>query len=541
MKSLLPVVPCLRRVMPTEGLTMFALLAGLAAPVAAQLQFQELPRRSLPANLANDTNAVVLADVDGDGDLDLVRGGGRISLLLNHGGTFTDVTATTMPPRDASALALGDVDGDGDLDIAACTGTGIALFSNNGSGLFTEVIATNLPPDGGNALALGDVDGDGDLDLVVANFGQQNRLYLNNGSGVFTDATAARMPIDSDGTTCLAFGDVDGDGDLDLVFGNSLPAWDVWSSPGGVQNRLYLNDGTGTFLDATATHLPSVVDNTAAVELGDVDGDGDLDLVVGNLGLGVMDPFFPWFVGGEPNRLYLYDGAGAFTDVTATNMPLLGDRTRALALGNVDGDGDLDLIVAESWLGYGAGANYYVEYEQNRLLLNDGTGRFVDATATRMPADLDDTTSLALGDVDGDGDLDVVFGNWPGPSPSDRLDFNLQRQIDAPQAPRIGQTYSLDAYARYGQPSLVDIAVPYLSLATASIPLPPFGTLGIDPTQMLALPPILIPQPAGVGSVSVAVPNDPGLIGLPIYMQALLVPYPLPARLSNVVSDVVVR
>ena len=114
MKSLLPVVPCLRRVMPTEGLTMFALLAGLAAPVAAQLQFQELPRRSLPANLANDTNAVVLADVDGDGDLDLVRGGGRISLLLNHGGTFTDVTATTMPPRDASALALGDVDGDGD-------------------------------------------------------------------------------------------------------------------------------------------------------------------------------------------------------------------------------------------------------------------------------------------------------------------------------------------------------------------------------------------------------------------------------------------
>lgn len=139
------------------------------------------------------------------------------------------------------------------------------------------------------------------------------------------------------------------------------------------------------FADLGKRHLPADLDQTRAFAFGDVDGDGDLDLVVGN-----------W---GQQNRLYLNSGAGTFTDVTASRMPVDGDNTTSLVLGDVDGDGDLDLVIG----------NFQ---QQNRLYRNDGTGTFTAATTVPLPLDSDRTTSVAMGDVDGDGDLDLVFGNF---------------------------------------------------------------------------------------------------------------------------------
>ena len=116
-------------------------------------------------------------------------------------------------------------------------------------------------------------------------------------------------------------------------------------------------------------HIPPNSDDTYAVVLGDVDGNGDLDLVLGN--------------GGQQNRLYLNDGTGTFADATATRMPPDSDFSKAVALGDVDGDGDNDLVFGNSG-------------QQNRLYLNDGTGRFTDATAARMPPDSDHTFAVAL-------------------------------------------------------------------------------------------------------------------------------------------------
>ncbi len=225
------------------------------------------------------------------------------------------------------------------------------------------------------SMALGDVDGDGDLDVVAGNNGQANRLYLNNGTAIpFSGVTGADITADVRATWSVALGDVDGDGDLDVVAGNFNQA-----------NRLYLNNGTASpFSGVTGTDITADAHATWSVALGDVDGDGDLDLVAGN--------------SGQANRLYLNNGtADPFSGVTGTDITADAHATYSVALGDVDGDGDLDLVAG----------NFN---QANRLYLNNGTAAGV--TGTDITADARLTFSVALGDVDGDGDLDLVAGNY---------------------------------------------------------------------------------------------------------------------------------
>jgi hypothetical protein len=297
---------------------------------------------------------------------------------------FRDATETHVsdqrPGRKFSmAAAAADLDGDGDLDLAIASefARNRVLF-NDGAGRFTDLSEERLAPIVGDHedVAIADYDGDGDLDLVFV--GEDDQVYgyhLNDGCGRFTDVTE-RLPRRGTSNAVVA-GDFDGDGHVDLFVGNNG------------QNFLFLNDGAGRFLDATEERLPVRFDITQDADAGDVDGDGDLDLVLGNE---------------DGNVLLINDGTGTF-QIAELPLRLAPEETRTAVLADVDGDGDLDVYFANTVL-FTPGAE-----PQDRLLLNDGDGRFTDVTETHLPATADPTMTAAFNDYDGDGDLDLVTGS----------------------------------------------------------------------------------------------------------------------------------
>jgi len=262
----------------------------------------------------------------------------------------------------------------------------------------------------------GDVDGDGDIDLVVANDHDDNQLLLNDGRGTFVDATAGRLLTPqqvfpggyNNASYQVDLADIDGDGDLDLLVINDHD----------IPNRVYTNDGTGTFTDVTATAIPPAMEWSLSQAVGDFDGDGDVDWFVGNAGL---------------DRLYLNNGLGTFTDVSASNLPpngiLSNYRTQAA---DVDGDGDLDLIVdasagnpcvylndgnavfapAPASAPIGSGLCYAVDLDGDglpELLTDNGSMLYRNLGGMAFaPAVALPEWTYGAADVDGDGDLDLL-------------------------------------------------------------------------------------------------------------------------------------
>ena len=485
-----------------------------------QAHFADTSHAHVPSNGGNGSRHAVVADIDGDGDADCLvadAGGKGWSYRNDGGGTFTasplfDLQASGEAVR---CLAVADVDGDGDRDLIAgisgstsMTQGWCRLYRNTGAGTFHDVSAVAMPPTTPwlTGLVTGDFDLDGDLDVVGS--AQNERLYLENNGATFVDRTNQKLPPVNGPAATISAGDLDGDGDLDLVVGIPLQA-----------SRLWTNQGNGVFVDTTGGLQLAVAEDTTRVLLIDVDGDQDLDLLFA-CGNG-------WASGQE--RLYRNDGGGAFTDVTSTHLPVQNDATPSAAAGDLDGDGDVDLLLG------GYVPTYAPPVGQERVLRNDGSGVFTDVTTPWAPPTQATTHALALADFDRDGDLDVLLGTGAG----DRAWFNLQRQLDAPFVLRAGRPWTLEAYGRGGAPGTSDLVWPWLSLARVVIAVPPFGVLGIDPVA--SLPPFVVPQPAGLGSTTWPVPNTPSLAGLALYVQALQLASTGSLHLTNVVHDVLRR
>ena len=189
---------------------------------------------------------------------------------------FTDESAARLPNRTDSSnrILLLDVDGDGDPDIlvsnTGAPGALDRLFINDGAGYFQDETTGRLPflIDQTSQIVAGDIDGDGDFDLFVCNTPDRNRLLVNDGTGVFADESENRLPRAMVARTALA-GDLDVDGDIDFVTAGSSDA------------ALLLNTGGGYFVDGTEDRLPQVDTGARTGLIEDLDTDGDPDLVFG--------------------------------------------------------------------------------------------------------------------------------------------------------------------------------------------------------------------------------------------------------------------
>ena len=399
-----------------------------------------------------------------------------------------------LPEITGSGTALADLDGDGDLDAYLVQGGslwddatvdrgGNRLFLNDGTGHFVEAPDGNGADDPGYGMgvAAGDYDNDGDVDLFVTNVGP-NVLLRNNGDAVFEDVSVAAGVANAGWGTSAAFLDFDGDGDLDLVHANYIN-WSratemdcylgslltycpplAYNSPAG--DRLYRNDGDGTFTDWTAeSGMDRAFGNGFGVVAADFNADGLIDFAVandmtvdhlwlnrgdlafeerGNLwgsavdehgvakaGMGIAaadidhdgDPdFMVVNLQGQTDSFFRNEG-GFFRDATAElGLGTTGRYTRwGIALTDFDNDGHLDLYEANGMVGTETRDEQPTQLdfdEPNVLFRGTPEGRFEEVVprGAVVPALVHTSRGLAVGDVDGDGGLDLLIANRDGPA-----------------------------------------------------------------------------------------------------------------------------
>ncbi len=334
-----------------------------------------------PSTLPGFRDSATLGDLDGDGDLDILSSGGvglttPLSVWLgatDASGFALTPTEQTSAPDYSYGAALGDIDGDGDNDALALRHTihppqpAQRILRNDGSGAFT-VETDGLPAMAGYAVAIMDIERDGDLDFIAATY-QQIQVLVNDGSGHFTSGATVATEF----TFHLAVGDFDDDGINDFAFTSFMSSLDLYIAYG---------DGLGGFTRSPSLqHSASI--NSQEIGIGDVDGDGDLDLVL------------PTLTHGDEPLLLRNDGQRTFTPIAGafdgTSTLLLRPE---ISLLDLDGDGDLDA--------YGRAAN--VSPQDDELWVNDGTGHF---TLRDDPSTSYTVYDAYPGDLDGDGDLDL--------------------------------------------------------------------------------------------------------------------------------------
>jgi hypothetical protein len=364
---------------------------------------------------------LTITDIDGDGQTDIVVGQGgpglyladsdnpllpMIQVLLGWGdGTFAGAPVYGGPrpsayQTSAPRVAVGDVLGNGHLQIL----TGETISSNGtasvvlavtpvGSGL-TETAALTSPVKVNPAMVVAaDLNGDGKLDAVTAGFGgaaYQLAVLFNQGSGSLAgeqDYVLTNSPIN------LAVGDFNGDGRMDIAVATASP--NGQAGPFGVYVLFGQNDGTFA--------APRLVDSSvtpAALAVGDLNGDGHADLVVGDQGTSLN---------GEQTTglLHVYFGNADETFTTVPSPTTSAAFYTTAALGDLDGDGKLDLIAAGTVISTNGGFNPNLYW-----LKGNGDGTFQAALSEPLAGtDYFGATSLTLADFNGDGTPDIAVGN----------------------------------------------------------------------------------------------------------------------------------
>ncbi|MEL6371032.1 MAG: CRTAC1 family protein [Pseudomonadota bacterium] len=363
-------------------------------------------------------------DLDNDGDLDILvlRGNLEPNILYRNetGSTFTDIAAASgiansLGPNTNgrhSGATFADLDGDGDLDVllGGLEGDPTKIYLNDGFGAFTDATAGSgldlLSSDYTVSMALGDYDGDGDLDIAMAHWGtprnpavpgETETLWRNDSdstsglqftavsqSSGIADLLALDLPQgvlgpEYDYSFAPSFTDIDDDGDQDLLIVSDFRG-----------SRILLNQGDGTFVLSTFTPDD---ENGMGSAVGDYDNDGDMD----------------WFISSiNGNRLFENLGGGNFRRASESGVEP-GGWGWGSCFADFNADGWLDIYQTNGWeAGKDPSASSYVN-DTSRLWMNNGDGTFTDQAATSTMVDTDQGRGIICDDFDNDGDVDVLL------------------------------------------------------------------------------------------------------------------------------------
>jgi predicted nucleotidyltransferase len=334
-------------------------------------------------------SSVAWGDYDNDGYLDILLIGNvdsnkYISKFYRNNGnnTFTEQTGILLPGVFSGSVAWGDYDNDGYLDILLTGYTGSTpiskIYKNNGNNTFTEQTGISLTGVSVGSVAWGDYDNDGYLDILLtgnSNSASISKIYKNNGNNTFTEQTGISLPGVFSGS--VVWGDYDNDGDLDILLTGCTGT--------KVISKIYKNNGNNTFTEQTGVSLTGV--GWSSVAWGDYDNDGDLDILL----TGDIDISNPISV----SKVYKNNGNNTFTE--QTGISLLGVKYSSVLWGDYDNDGDLDILLTG-----------YADYIFNsKIYKNNGNNTFTEQTGISLAGV--QSGSVAWGDYDNDGDLDILL------------------------------------------------------------------------------------------------------------------------------------